>query len=625
MKQRSAFIKAAFYLALIILFSNVTRESSAATFNVNSTLDRQDRDNGDGSCETATARQCTLRAAITEANASPGGDIITLPAGTYQITLTTAGEDNNTGGDFDINSGITFNGAGAGSTFIQAAASAGSATERVFHFLSGTSIINGVTIRFGGGLSGAGILVNSSANVTLNSATVSDNISLRTGGGIFSGGILTVNNSLITNNSTGENFDENSFIGGAGILSQGNTTLNNTTVSLNRARTAISSGTTPQIHGGGIWGFSGTLDINNSSINGNEASMTSTQITNAFGGGVSVGGAFVTINDSSVTNNIVNANNFRSGGGISVTLRRLTLNRTLVSGNDGKGIDMTFYPGFSGNYESYINQSAIINNLGGGVSIGEGSVHAEVNNSTIAKNSGVGIFNGNTVNTLNVNFSTIARNSVGVSGRANLKNSIVADNTGASGTNPDISGIITSQGYNHVENVGNAAFTPTTGDVTGTDPMLGELIGSGSNSVFIPAINSPVIDTIPNGTNECGVAPFNEDQRKISRPTDSNGDAAAACEKGAVETISPTAASVPVSGRVLAGKQTGVVGAIVYLTDSAGRTRSARTNSFGYYRFEEVLVGETYLFNVFSKRYQFSPRIITVIEETTELNFRTEN
>jgi hypothetical protein len=150
--------------------------------------------------------------------------------------------------------------------------------------------------------------------------------------------------------------------------------------------------------------------------------------------------------------------------------------------------------------------------------------------------------------------------------------------------------------------------------------LLGSLILNGSNSVLIPALNSPVIDSIPNGTNECGISPFTVDQRGTLHPIDSNGDMVPACEKGAVERVVPTAASVSVSGRVLA-EGAGVSGAIVTMTDAAGETRSARTNSFGYYRFTDVQVGAAYIFIVFSKQYSFSPQTITVYEEMTDLNF----
>ncbi|MGI8639174.1 MAG: carboxypeptidase regulatory-like domain-containing protein [Pyrinomonadaceae bacterium] len=84
----------------------------------------------------------------------------------------------------------------------------------------------------------------------------------------------------------------------------------------------------------------------------------------------------------------------------------------------------------------------------------------------------------------------------------------------------------------------------------------------------------------------------------------------------------PTAASVSVSGRVLsAANGRGVFGARVTLVDANGATRYAMTNPFGYYRFNEVAAGETYIFTATHKRYQFAPQVVSVTEELTELNF----
>ena len=48
----------------------------SATFTVNSTNDAVDNNLGDGICETATLGECTLRAAIQEANALAGDDTL---------------------------------------------------------------------------------------------------------------------------------------------------------------------------------------------------------------------------------------------------------------------------------------------------------------------------------------------------------------------------------------------------------------------------------------------------------------------------------------------------------------------------------------------------------------------
>ena len=86
----------------------------------------------------------------------------------------------------------------------------------------------------------------------------------------------------------------------------------------------------------------------------------------------------------------------------------------------------------------------------------------------------------------------------------------------------------------------------------------------------------------------------------------------------------PTAASVMIGGRVRDAAGRGVSRAFVTLTDSNGLQRTALTNSFGFYRFEDVAVGETYVLNVISKRHLFTAQVISVIEETNELNFVAE-
>ncbi|MDQ4120664.1 MAG: carboxypeptidase-like regulatory domain-containing protein [Acidobacteriota bacterium] len=100
-------------------------------------------------------------------------------------------------------------------------------------------------------------------------------------------------------------------------------------------------------------------------------------------------------------------------------------------------------------------------------------------------------------------------------------------------------------------------------------------------------------------------------------------DRGSKCSIGAVGS-GATAASVSVSGRVVTSGRRGLSNALVYLTDSQGITRSARTTSFGYYRFEDVQAGQTITLTVVSKRYQFAPQVLNLNEEITELNFAPE-
>ncbi|MDQ4120665.1 MAG: carboxypeptidase-like regulatory domain-containing protein [Acidobacteriota bacterium] len=81
-----------------------------------------------------------------------------------------------------------------------------------------------------------------------------------------------------------------------------------------------------------------------------------------------------------------------------------------------------------------------------------------------------------------------------------------------------------------------------------------------------------------------------------------------------------TASSVSVSGRIMSGRRV-ISNARVFLTNQNGETKTALTNSFGYYRFGDVQAGGTYVLNVSSKRYNFSPQVITINEEMSDLNF----
>ena len=92
-------------------------------------------------------------------------------------------------------------------------------------------------------------------------------------------------------------------------------------------------------------------------------------------------------------------------------------------------------------------------------------------------------------------------------------------------------------------------------------------------------------------------------------------------QDGAVNILAPTAASVSVSGRVLAANGAGISKARVSMTDQNGAARVVLTNQFGYYQFEQVPAGASYLVNVEHKNYQFTSRIITVLEETGGVNF----
>lgn len=78
----------------------------AATFQVDTRADTVDANIGDGSCADANG-DCSLRAAVQEANADGGADTIMLGSARYTLTLAGAGEDAAATGDLDVTSPIT--------------------------------------------------------------------------------------------------------------------------------------------------------------------------------------------------------------------------------------------------------------------------------------------------------------------------------------------------------------------------------------------------------------------------------------------------------------------------------------------------------------------------------------
>lgn len=220
------------------------------TYQVSSTADQPDATPGDGQCATL-AGECTLRAAIQEANANPGLDTIEVPSGAYILTYAGAEEEASQRGDLDIRDSLIVRGAGAETTVID-----GAGLERVFH-VAGSRVwvdISGVTVQNGlGGINvqnaalfslrdsivtrnhGYGVW-GSQSNISLEHCLVSENIDESYVGGIGSSlGSLQIRHSSIVRNSGSDGgiyadgdfamFDStvsgNSGLGGAGGLRLG--------------------------------------------------------------------------------------------------------------------------------------------------------------------------------------------------------------------------------------------------------------------------------------------------------------------------------------------------------------------------------------------------------------------
>ncbi len=250
--------------------------TSGVPFVVNTAGDAADLVPGNGICDSSASAgdQCTLRAAVQEANALAGADTIILPAGTYPLTLT--GIDSTAAaGDLDINDPLTLIGAGADVTLIQ-----GSMSDRIFEIRSTATVtISGVTIKGGSSVQdGGGVYVSSSsAKLILDAVSVQENQTSNSssgsgGGGICSSGALTITNSAIISNTAG-----NLNNGGGGLaLTGGTAVLRNVTLSGNQANN----------HGGGIYNLAGTVRLNNVTIHNNTADADWPTSAGGNGGGI---------------------------------------------------------------------------------------------------------------------------------------------------------------------------------------------------------------------------------------------------------------------------------------------------------------------------------------------------
>ncbi|MBI2612881.1 CSLREA domain-containing protein [Candidatus Kaiserbacteria bacterium] len=267
----------------------------AATFTVTKTADTND-----GVCDA----DCSLREAIGAANALAGADVVTLPAGTYTLSIVGTGEDLNATGDLDITDDLTVSGAGAATTIID-----GGGIDRVLTVFSGvTVLIDAVTIQNGDPEAGAGAGgVLNAGTLTLTKSIVTDNTGENFGGGILNTGTLTLTDTTVSDNIL---LGSNTSGGGGGIFSSGTLTLTRSTV----------SGNSTIGRGGGIYGADPTITITNSTISGNTA-LNGGGIFNRFG--------TVLITHATITDNTATDN----GGGIWNFGGTMTLENSIVSSN----------------------------------------------------------------------------------------------------------------------------------------------------------------------------------------------------------------------------------------------------------------------------------------------------
>jgi Tol biopolymer transport system component len=83
----------------------------------------------------------------------------------------------------------------------------------------------------------------------------------------------------------------------------------------------------------------------------------------------------------------------------------------------------------------------------------------------------------------------------------------------------------------------------------------------------------------------------------------------------------PLSSNVLLSGRVTTPDGRGLRNAVVAITDSLGVTKTVTSSSFGYYAFDDVRRGESYVVAIMSRRYHFAARTIQVNDDLVDVDF----
>jgi len=370
----------------LVLFSMATPGSvEAKTFIVTSTLDETDTNPGDGVCLSESG-DCTLRAAIQEANAFAGPDVIKLKADLYMLTIPDIWDDDCATGDLDIRDDLVINGTGAKKTFID-----GGKLDRVFHIIGEISTtIKNVTIQNGfaqngqmaypyGG-DGGGIYIEAPSVVTIKGSTISNNVASGTqyayGGGIFNLGTLTITKSSLSNSTISNNTASNDTFAlpregiqtwGGGICNWGTLTIaGGTTISNNTAHSGTDLPDVDpyygRVYGGGIFNL-GTLTITGSTISNNFAKGSRI----AYGSGIYGWNGYVTITGSTISNNVALGDQYAYGGGIGNDQGTLTITGSTISNNVARGIAYGTGGGIGSFSSVTIKGSTISNNAASGI------------------------------------------------------------------------------------------------------------------------------------------------------------------------------------------------------------------------------------------------------------------
>jgi large repetitive protein len=322
----------------------------AATYSVNSTADAVDAAPGDGSCATA-AGACTLRAAVQEANAHGGADVVTLPPGLYLLSLTGGGEDLAATGDLDVTEALEVNGGGRDTTIVD-----GLGSDRIFEAAAAQLTVRDLRLRRGAANPGGAVSLGGPMNA-FERVTFLNNLADAGGAIAQTAGSLQITDCA---------FEKNSAQAGGALVFVG-------TGGLTIADSTFTSNVAQAADGGAVRaGNSGILSVTGSTFADNIAATTGGALYStgapaitlsgstfehnaslgAVGGFALVGTGTVTISDTSVVGNIAGAygGGYAAGTTLQVTGGEITDNigtsgfgGLLLSASTGLTVDGTAF------------------------------------------------------------------------------------------------------------------------------------------------------------------------------------------------------------------------------------------------------------------------------------------
>jgi CSLREA domain-containing protein len=529
---------------------NATQHARAQGYNVDAFVDAVDALPGDGRCETL-AGECTLRAAIQEANAQPFPSTITLSPGTYALTI--AGiDDNAAAGDLDIRQQMTIE--GGGNTVTSNEFDHLIEVHDVSLVVTDSTLVATASV----GVVGGAVSVSSAASLTLDEVTIQTSSTQQYGGAIYSEGAINVRDSSLIGNNAGAG-------GGAIFNNEGTVDLVNAHLTNNDA---IGGG------GGAIFSDGGPISMQGGSITESESGLLGGAGIYANDGSLELFGVTLSNNDSAgeggailnenahltIVNSSIHDNSALAlGGGIysqagGFTAGSLSITDSSISSNtafEGAGLYNDGLATVSGT--TFHGNTASPGGSGGAINNDAGTL--TVTNSTLSENSapagGGGIHSraGGTVSgSTTVVGSTIASNTGGdaggiyLQGVVQLSLTVLANDAhNCAGT-----GTITSLGPN-LEDADTCDLSGP-GDLINADPALGPLADNGGPTLTHALLAGS--DAIDAGA-DC--PPPATDQRGAIRPADGNADTTAACDIGAYEagvspfTPTPSPSGTPVS------------------------------------------------------------------------------